>query len=238
MSVRPLLVRALSDLKVWALVCALGLLAAPSHDAQPALKERPAVADKRSVRADRAKHQRRMAKKKNRRSDDSRDGILDRIRLDCDDPATCFFGEEDGPVAVEPESLTEEELDGLLQEILAGLQAHQDQAVAAGRAEMSDLRLQEEQYFGAADHHRAPSTPYYQSPLEVLQDRPALHLDKVDPRDFDIPILLNDRTQRWMVYFLTLGGSRSQVAGSRSDMSPSSVKSSRRRGPKTSSTSR
>ena len=210
MSARPLLVRALSDLKVWALVCALGLLAAPSHDAFAASPEESATSgraptQKRSVRADRAKHQRRMAKKKNRKSDDSRDGILDRIRLDCDDPATCFFGEEDGPVAVEPESLTEEELDGLLQEILAGLQAHQDQAVAAGRAEMSDLRLQEEQYFGAADHHRAPSTPYYQSPLEVLQDRPALHLDKVDPRDFDIPILLNDRTQRWMVYFLTRG---------------------------------
>lgn len=144
-------------------------------------------------------------KRKNKRKARERGDILDRVRLDCDDPATCWFTDDSGPVAAEPEPLTEAELDGLLTEILAGLQAHQDEAIAAGRAELSDERLLEEQYFGSSDHHRAPSTGYYEDPLKALADRPALHLDLVDPRDFDIPIVLNRRVQMWMVYFLTRG---------------------------------
>ncbi|MCO4768449.1 MAG: LysM peptidoglycan-binding domain-containing protein [Deltaproteobacteria bacterium] len=200
------------DLRVWALVLALGLPAAPTSSALAGSPEEgessgkappaPPVAPRQSVAP---KKKSKRATKKKRNADDSRDNILDRIRLDCDDPSTCYFGDDAGPVANEPEPLTEEELNGLLEEILAGLQAHQDAALAAGRAELSDERMLEEQYFGAADHHRAPSTAYYKSPLEVVADRPALHLDRVDPRDFDIPIVLNERVQRWMVYFLTRG---------------------------------
>lgn len=145
------------------------------------------------------------AKRRAKRSAKKREGILDRIRLDCDDPSTCYFTEEAGPVVTAVEPLTEEELDGLLEEILAGLVAHQDAAVAAGEAELARERELEEQFFGSADHHRVPSTSYYENPLETLADRPALHLDEVDPRDFDIPIVLNERVQRWMVYFLTRG---------------------------------
>jgi membrane-bound lytic murein transglycosylase D len=199
--------------RVWALLLALGLCGAPSLDARGASSEEGEAAGQarsastRKARAATPKPTRKRGRARRGKSTDARGDILDRIRLDCDDPATCWFDEDDGPVVADPIPLTEEELDGLLIEILAGLEAHQDAAIAAGRAELDDARLREEQYFGSSDHHRDPSTAYYENPLETLANRPALHLDQVDPRDFDIPIVLNERVQRWMVYFLTRGRS-------------------------------
>ena len=148
-------------------------------------------------------------KKRRKRADigvsDPRGDILDRLLLDCDDAATCFFHDQDAPLVDMPVPLTEGELDLLLREILAGLEAHQDEAIRRASAELSDERRLAEHWFGSSDHHLHPSTAYYKDPLKVLSDRPALYLDRVDPADFDIPIVLNERTQNWMVYFLTRG---------------------------------
>ncbi len=192
----------------WALVLSFGLCFAPIGDAKaqsPEEGESSGQAPAPTVSQAHEKPPRTRNKRRNKRKTRERNDILDRVRLDCDDPSTCYFTDDSGPLAVDPQPLTEEELDGLLAEILAGLQAHQNEAVAAGRAELSDERLLEEQYFGSSDHHRAPSTGFYENPLKALADRPALHLDQVDPRDFDIPIVLNRRVQMWMVYFLTRG---------------------------------
>jgi|GEM_PF-310282 len=199
----------LSALRAWTLVLALGLPLAPVGHAQAQSPEEGEASGKAPPAPTSAVRtapppKTRKKRQRNKRNNDDRGDILDRIRLDCDDPSTCYFTEENGPIAKDPTPLTEEELEGLLIEILAGLEAHQDAAIAAGRAELDDERLLEEQYFGSSDHHRAPSTAYYEDPLKALA-RPALHLDQVDPRDFDIPIVLNARVQMWMVYFLTRG---------------------------------
>jgi len=211
------------DLRVLALAAALGLPVGvahgqsvdsdvPAHRASPEEGEAsgnapaPAKDTKQALRPPR-KAAKKKAKRKKRRGKKTanREDILDRIRLDCDDPSTCWFGDDDGPALVEATPLTEEELNGLLQEILAGLEAHHDADVAAGREELASERANEETFFGASDHHRAPSTNYYEDPVKVVAGRPALHLDQVDPNDFDIPIVINERVENWMVYFLTRG---------------------------------
>ena len=151
------------------------------------------------------KRSKNHTKRRQGRTIDARDNILGRLQLDCDDAATCFFHDQDAPVLDEPLPLTEAELDGLLREILAGLEAHQDEEIARATAELTAERKLAEGWFGSSDHHLHPSTSYYEDPLKVLNDRPALLLDLVDPADFDIPIVLHERTQNWMVYFLTRG---------------------------------
>ena len=151
------------------------------------------------------KRSKRQRKNKKSRTKDARGDILGRLQLDCDDAATCFFHDQDAPIVDEAVQLTEAELDLLLREILAGLEAHQDEQIRQATAELREERKLEEQWYGSSDHHLHPSTSYYEDPLKVLNDRPALHLDLVDPADFDIPIVLNERTQNWMVYFLTRG---------------------------------
>lgn len=151
------------------------------------------------------KRPKKQRKKRNSRTNDARGSILDRLQLDCDDAATCFFHDQDAPVLDGPLQLSEQEMDLLLREILAGLEAHQDEQIRRASAELIEERKLAEHWFGSSDHHLEPSTAYYEDPLKVLNDRPALHLDRVDPADFDIPIVLNERTQNWMVYFLTRG---------------------------------
>jgi membrane-bound lytic murein transglycosylase D len=151
------------------------------------------------------KRPKKQRKNRRNRTNDARGDILDRLQLDCDDAATCFFHDQDAPLLSAPIAISEEELDLLLREILAGLEAHQDEQVRRATAELNDERKLAEHWFGSSDHHFHPSTSYYEDPLKVLNDRPALHLDRVDPADFDIPIVLNQRTQNWMVYFLTRG---------------------------------
>ena len=151
------------------------------------------------------KRSKKRKKKQAARTNNERGDILDRLQLDCDEAASCWFHDQDAPVLETAEAMSEEELDLLLREILAGLEAHQDEAIAKATSELTEERKLEEQWFGSSDHHLHPSTSYYENPLKVLNDRPALHLDLVDPADFDIPIVLNERTQNWMVYFLTRG---------------------------------
>ncbi len=49
-----------------------------------------------------------------------------------------------------------------------------------------------------------PPIEYYLDPLGATTRDP-LHLDKVDPKEFDIPIIVNDDVKKWMTYFLTRG---------------------------------
>ena len=49
-----------------------------------------------------------------------------------------------------------------------------------------------------------PPVEYYLDPLGATTRDP-LHLDKVDPKEFDIPVVVNDDVKKWMTYFLTRG---------------------------------
>ncbi len=49
-----------------------------------------------------------------------------------------------------------------------------------------------------------PSVAYYLDPVAATDGDP-LHLDSVDPSEFDIPIIVNDEVIKWMRYFLGPG---------------------------------
>ena len=51
-----------------------------------------------------------------------------------------------------------------------------------------------------------PPLAYYLNPVAATNKDP-LHLDTIDPAEFDIPIILNDDVKRWMEYFLGRGRS-------------------------------
>ncbi len=50
----------------------------------------------------------------------------------------------------------------------------------------------------------APPARFYTDPVSVLAVDP-LHLDEIDPSEFDIPIVINDDVIRWMQYFTGSG---------------------------------
>lgn len=50
----------------------------------------------------------------------------------------------------------------------------------------------------------APPSRFYKDPVGVLSVDP-LHLDEIDPSEFDIPIVVNDDVIRWMKYFTGRG---------------------------------
>jgi membrane-bound lytic murein transglycosylase D len=50
----------------------------------------------------------------------------------------------------------------------------------------------------------APPVRFYTDPVDVLSVDP-LHLDEIDPSEFDIPIVVNDDVIRWMKYFTGRG---------------------------------
>ncbi len=136
---------------------------------------------------------------------DARKELLDRILSESEDPATCFVESSPAPSSEPPPSaFAEHEIEQLLGEVLAGFEAHEQEYIEAAQEEMTVEKFEELAYFGSADHLMHPSSEYYTDPLESLVD-PPLHLDKINPGDFDIPIVLNQRTEAWMVYFLTRG---------------------------------
>ncbi len=136
---------------------------------------------------------------------DSRTELLDRIRGESEDPATCFIEPVPAPTQEPPPTaFAEHEIEVLLREVLSGLEAHEQEFIEAAQDEMTDEAFEELAYFGSADHLMHPSSDYYTDPLATLVTPPLL-LNRIDPRDFDIPIVLNDRTEAWMTYFLTRG---------------------------------
>ncbi len=136
---------------------------------------------------------------------DARSELLERIRGESEDPATCFI--EPTPLPAReppPTAFAEHEIELLLSEVLSGFEAHEQEFIEAAQDEMTDERFEELAYFGSADHLMHPSSDFYTDPLATLVTPPLL-LNRIDPRDFDIPIVLNDRTEAWMTYFLTRG---------------------------------
>jgi len=120
--------------------------------------------------------------------------LLEKLRNPADAP----------PATTDPELLGQK-IEELLRDVLDGLDAHEGRQVLEAAAERAEVQTDEVAYFGAADHLLHPSLDLYQDPLKAYSDGPELHLGKVDPLDFDYPIVLNARVQNWMVYFLTRG---------------------------------
>lgn len=84
-----------------------------------------------------------------------------------------------------------------------------DGAVPTDEAVDASEELDEERQTEAAFLHQlaAPSTPpasFYSDPLGATSIDP-LHLDQIDPSEFDIPIVVNADVIRWMEYFTGRG---------------------------------
>jgi len=95
-------------------------------------------------------------------------------------------------VAVEPET------DGIWDFVDQMGEAPSEQQIEAieerAAAELSEKALIEELSIGE------PPMDYYKDPIKVLSSDP-LFLDRVDPSEFDIPIVVNEDVERWVKYF-------------------------------------
>jgi len=96
-------------------------------------------------------------------------------------------------------------IEEVLRKVLADLAAHESVELLETTPEPTEIQSGEVAYFGAADHLLNFSLDLYRDPLKTYTERPDLHLEQIDPRDFDYPIVLNAKVQNWMVYFLTRG---------------------------------
>ena len=70
--------------------------------------------------------------------------------------------------------------------------------------ELAEERQEEARFIAALSAADAPPTRFYTDPVGVLSVDP-LHLDEIDPSEFDIPIVVNDDVIRWMKYFTGRG---------------------------------
>lgn len=147
----------------------------------------------------------RQAKKKAAADSRLRQDILDDLRCQGEDPSTCFLEPDFSQEADGMQLPADTDIDALLREVLAGLSAHEGERIREATAELEAEAAQEVGYFGSADHLTHPSTDLYSNPKKAYLDRPDLMLDQIDPADFDYPIVVNNRVQNWMVYFLTRG---------------------------------
>ena len=82
-------------------------------------------------------------------------------------------------------------------------------AVPVGEAvpaseELQAERQAEARFIATLANGDAPPSRFYKDPVAVLSVDP-LHLDEIDPNDFDIPIVINDDVIRWMNYFTGRG---------------------------------
>lgn len=75
-------------------------------------------------------------------------------------------------------------------------------AVIEASKELAQERLAELEFLGAVGAE--PAVEYYTDPFGATQADP-LHLDQINPREFDIPIAVNDAVKGWMNYFLGRG---------------------------------
>lgn len=75
-------------------------------------------------------------------------------------------------------------------------------AVKNATVELAEERIEEIGAVGGLG--AAPPIAYYLDPIAATEKDP-LHLDRVDPTEFDIPIATNDMVKSWMRYFLGRG---------------------------------
>lgn len=76
------------------------------------------------------------------------------------------------------------------------------ETIRAATEELAQERLAEQVDLGGVA--AGPPLEYYLDPFGAT-DRDPLHLDKVDPSEFDIPVVVNEHVVRWMEYFLGRG---------------------------------
>ena len=69
-------------------------------------------------------------------------------------------------------------------------------------AELAEERFAELSFMGLVGAE--PPVEYYQDPAAATALDP-FHLDKINPAEFDIPIIVNDPVKQWMTYFLGNG---------------------------------
>jgi len=82
--------------------------------------------------------------------------------------------------------------------------AHDRQRSQAQSRELGSARISESDYLRQARRVVRPHVDFYKDPAGIFAPDP-LHLRKIDPADFDIPIVINDDVIRWMNYFTTRG---------------------------------
>ena len=104
-----------------------------------------------------------------------------------------------------PVPVNEATIELMLEVVGHSVRVDEAEMVADGGTELTDNRYTELQFFGVDDHFVDPPFEYYENPVKSITRAPMLYLDQIDPSDFDIPLVVNDRVQDWMVYFLTRG---------------------------------
>lgn len=70
--------------------------------------------------------------------------------------------------------------------------------------ELADQRFAEQAVVERVPLFHEPDTDFYLDPKSVLEFDP-LHLDKIAPAEFDIPVVVNPMVEKWMRYFLGSG---------------------------------
>ncbi len=83
-----------------------------------------------------------------------------------------------------------------------GEAAAASESVKAAAEELSSERMSELTDLGSVGAE--PPIEYYLDPVGATNQDP-LHLDSIDPKEFDIPVVVNDDVKRWMEYFLGRG---------------------------------
>lgn len=134
--------------------------------------------------------------------------LLERIRREGHDPARAFYPDTpSSPPALLLSAVDQRDIDVLLTSILVGFEPEDADRILAAfkRIEPKAEPASHAVHFGAVDELFHASTDLYHDPVKALASRPNLHLESVDPADFDYPVVINTRVQNWMVYLLTRG---------------------------------
>jgi len=142
------------------------------------------------------------------RSTTTKKELLERIRREGHDPARAFFPDTpSSPPTLLLSEVKQREIDVLITSILVGFEPEDADRILAAfkRVEPKVEPSSHAVHFGAVDELFHASTDLYHDPVKALASRPNLHLESVDPADFDYPVVLNTRVQNWMVYLLTRG---------------------------------
>jgi membrane-bound lytic murein transglycosylase D len=82
--------------------------------------------------------------------------------------------------------------------------AHDRSKVRRQTRDLSTTRFAEDDYIRQAREALTVPVDFYRDPAGHIADDP-LYLSQIDPRDFDIPIVVNDEVIQWMKYFTGRG---------------------------------
>jgi membrane-bound lytic murein transglycosylase D len=82
--------------------------------------------------------------------------------------------------------------------------AHDAVVSRAASLELRAAKARESTYFNRSVRLADPPIEFYTDPVAHLAADP-LHLNEIDPSEFDIPVVVNDSVVRWMEYFTGSG---------------------------------